>query len=349
MAETSYTYTLLSFPNHKVASDRLLSEIRASSIVTAVGYINTDAANCYIFFKDALSTGDKNNLDALVAAHSGEPLPSEAQPVSVTNSSLTVNAMPPSGMKSNQISQNWCDKTTWWYSATHVSDETATTVDPERKVWSLAHQNVIDTYHGKLTGEEALPDYLVVVKVGGVTKGEQDPHYGTGGDYTVNYAAGTITFLSAVPGGTDPVVSYYHETGSTWIISPAAGEVWKLKGAESQFSDDVDMTDSMVYEVWAYDPNDPPNKMMVAFPDYYKTMSDFVNDANKAYPTIPAFGSPTNWRASKRPITVFAWDFQTTTPLVSSWGMELRVRLEHDTPYAGTFATGTFYFIREQE
>jgi hypothetical protein len=46
---------------------------------------------------------------------------------------------------------------------------------------------------------------------------------------------------------------------------------------------------------------------------------------------------------------VFAWDFQTTTELTSSWGMELRVRLEHDTAYGGTFATGTFYFIREQE
>lgn len=353
MPTTRYEFTVNadeSFLNRKVDLARFEKEIRDSAIVVALaGSPQIVDGNCCIDFRDALVPGDVHILEAVVKAHAGEPLPSGAQEVILSESktALVVNAMPPTGLKSNQISQNWCDKTTWWYSATHVSNETATTTDPDRKVWSLSHQYIIDTYHGKLTGEESLPDYRVVVTVGGVQKAEQDPHYGTGGDFVVDYGAGTIAFTESL-GSDPPVVSYYHESGSTWAIRPTAGEIWKLKGAESQFSDDVVMNDSMVYEVWAYDPNDLPNKMMVAFPDYYKSIADFVNDANKAYPPIPAIGGP-GWRGNKRPVYVFAWDFQTTTELVSSYGMELRVRLEHDAPYGGTFATGTFYFIREQE
>lgn len=345
----SYEYTISTdFPNGKVDPSRLGAEIRASAIVTALEGSQTSGDTCTIIFKADLSAGDKTILDGIVAAHSGEPLPSETTTVEVTNPALTVFSMPPVGLKSNQISQNWCDRTTWWYSSAAAEDEVATTTDPERKVWSLAHQFVIDVFHGKLTGETMLAEMRVVVVVGGVTKTEQDPHYGTGGDFVVDYAAGTITFFESIGAGDDPVVSYNYENGSTFIIHPNDGEVWKLKGSEAQFSEDVEMTDSMVYEVWAYNPYDPPNKIMVAAPDYYKTIDDFINDSNKAYAEIPALGG-SGWRGSTKKKSVFAWDFQTTTELVAEWGMELRVRLEHDTVYGGTFATGTFYFIREDE
>jgi hypothetical protein len=268
--------------------------------------------------------------------------------VQVENQSLVVQTIPPEGLKSNKISQNWCDRTTWWYSSVPVEDETATTTDGERKVWQLAHTNVIDVFHGKLTGENMLADLRVVVTVGGETKAEQDPHYGAGGDFTIDYAAGTITFFESVAAGNDPVVSYNYENGSTYVIQPDPGEVWKLKGSEAQFSEDVEINDTMVYEVWAYNPLDLPNKVMVAEPDEYLTIYDFINDANKAYPSIPPLGG-SGWRGTQVKVQVFAWDFQSTTDLLSSYGMELRVRLKHDTPYGGTFATGTFYFLRSEE
>jgi hypothetical protein len=348
MAATKYTFSISTdFPNHKVASDRLLSEVQASVIVTAIDRVDTDGDACNVWFKDILGSSDETALDGIVAAHSGEPLPADPTQVTIAGSTtvLPIQALPPAGLKSNQISQNWCDKTTWWYSSIKVTNETATTSDAERKIWSVVHSPMIDVYHGKLTGERSLTDHRVSITVDGVLKTEQDPHYASGGDYVVDYAAGTITFTEAIAAGVSPLVSYYYENGSTWVIAPAPGEVWRLKGAESQFSDDVEMLDTMVYEVWAYNPADLPNKIQVCTPDCYNSMQDFVNDANKAYPAIPAIGG-TGWRGSKRPITVFAWDFQTTTDLDSSWGMELRVRLEHNTPYKGTFATGTFYFIR---
>ncbi len=81
---TTYTYSISgNFPNHAVAPDRLTVEIDQSTIVTALVSITTDGDNCYILFKDVLSVGDKATLDAIVAAHSGIPLPLAVQPVSL--------------------------------------------------------------------------------------------------------------------------------------------------------------------------------------------------------------------------------------------------------------------------
>ena len=349
MAKSTHTFSIsLDFPNHKVDTSRLWDEVQDSDITIALDDIGTVGDACSIVFKAELSTEEEATLASLVAAHSGEPKDPPTTPVQVANPTLKVLALPPEGSKANKISQNWCDRTTWWFSSVAVEDETATTTDPERKVWSVSRQNIIDVFHGKITGENLLADRRVVVVVNGVTKEEQDPHYGTGGDFIVDYAAGTVTFFESVPAGNDPSVSYNYENGSTFIIEPSPGEIWKLKGSEAQFSEDVEINDTMVYEVWAYNPYDPPNKIMVASPDEYRTIYDFINDANKAYPSVPPLGG-TGWRGSQQKVQVFAWDFQSTTPLISSYGMELRVRLAHDTPYGGTFATGTFYFLREDE
>lgn len=357
--QTAYQYSVYNdFPNHIVDSSRLHQEILGSDISVSLIGVNVTDGYCYVDFRDILVIKDKTTLDTIVSTHSGAPLPTTALPVAIESSAvpitinttapLNVNALPPSGLKRNMISMNWCDKTTWFYNAKPVIDETPTTTDGYRKVWKLAYDTVIDVYHGKLTGEASLSEMRVKVVLDGLTLTEQDPHYGVGGDYVVDYSTGTITLANSADAGTDPIVSYYREDGSLWIMSPAEGESWKLKGAESQFSEDVIMTDTLVYEVWAYNPYDLPNKVMVVAPDEYKTMYDFINDANKSYPLIPALGGP-GWRGSPKQISVFAWDFQTTTDLVSSYGMELRVRLEHDAPFEGTFATGTFYFIRESE
>lgn len=90
MAATNYTYSIANdFPATGLASDRLAKEIRDSSIVTALDKITTSDDVCNIWFKDALSAADKTTLDGdttspaggLIAAHSGEPLPTAVAPV----------------------------------------------------------------------------------------------------------------------------------------------------------------------------------------------------------------------------------------------------------------------------
>jgi len=77
-----YTYSISAdFPHLKVAPDRLMEEICASAVVTALGNVGTVGDVCTVTFKAALSSGDKTILDSLVAAHSGEPMPGDALPV----------------------------------------------------------------------------------------------------------------------------------------------------------------------------------------------------------------------------------------------------------------------------
>lgn len=84
MAETTYSFSISTdFLNGSVSPDRLTQEIRASAIVTALAHINTSSDDCDVVFRDVLSGGDETLLDDLVAAHSGEPLPSEPTVVQI--------------------------------------------------------------------------------------------------------------------------------------------------------------------------------------------------------------------------------------------------------------------------
>lgn len=79
---TTYTYSIANdFPpgggSGKINPSNFVSEIQASSIVTALTGVNTDGDVASVFFKDALSVADKTTLDGnttgpaggLIAAH----------------------------------------------------------------------------------------------------------------------------------------------------------------------------------------------------------------------------------------------------------------------------------------
>jgi len=70
---TTYTYT-----KSPVSLDRLTLEVRASAITVALDHLQLDGTDqLSLVFKAELPTADKDVLDALVAAHTGEPLPPE--------------------------------------------------------------------------------------------------------------------------------------------------------------------------------------------------------------------------------------------------------------------------------
>lgn len=79
MALTKYTYAISAFtglvsPYTRPDVGRLTQEIDVSAIITAIDHIDCSATSCDIWFKDALSGGDKTILDGIVAAHTGRPL-----------------------------------------------------------------------------------------------------------------------------------------------------------------------------------------------------------------------------------------------------------------------------------
>lgn len=81
---TEYDYT-----KSPCAIDRLTQEIQQSNIVTSLAHCNLFGDALTIFFNADLSGPDKTTLDAIVAAHSGVPLPSNTpQPVSIQTASV---------------------------------------------------------------------------------------------------------------------------------------------------------------------------------------------------------------------------------------------------------------------
>lgn len=266
--------------------------------------------------------------------------------------------------RTNFYSHNWCDKTTWYEQAIRVVAETATD-DGAHTVYSLAHANVIDIYHGKLTLEDTLKDasnnsYRVVVKVNNVTKTEQDPHTASGGDYVIDYLLGKITFLSALSGDDVVTATYHYATGSRFTMKPLAGKMLAMDMAECQFSADVVINDSVLFEVWgnveAFAPQYlqsnggpyPVGYKLLLQKFVYKGIQDFMNDSFRAYPTYPAIGGD-SWRGAAQPTIVFDWDYLASTNIKASQGVELRCYLQHDAVFGGTFATVTFYSTSQPE
>lgn len=68
-----YTYPISAFVNG-LDVDAFIFEIRASSIVVALDYVDTNTTDVDVYFKDTLSVPDEATLTALVTSHSGEPL-----------------------------------------------------------------------------------------------------------------------------------------------------------------------------------------------------------------------------------------------------------------------------------
>ena len=363
-----YTYPIAAFPNHKVASDRLTQEIQGSVILTALDYINTNADDCDIWFRDTLSTGDKGILDSLVASHSGEPLPQPVQAVSLhcieptPQGRFPTAAARPVAPKLTFISPNWCDKTTWYGGSTEIVDEVATD-SGNHTTYTLAHQYMIDVYHGKITFEEQLKDddgsnYRVTVKVNDVAKTEQDPHYASGGDYIIDYAAGSVTFLAALQPADVVKVTYHYAGKATFVLKPAAGKRLYVGSVEVQFSEDIVLNDTFSFQAYGlvdvFAPQLMPGvpsgtKIPIGDPLVYKTMNDFLNDSNGAHPAYPACGGA-GWRALKKAAYIFTWDYTVgTTCLEAAYGVEIHVDLQHDTPCGGAFGVATFYCTSEDE
>jgi hypothetical protein len=72
MENYKYSYTTNQFPNNKYSLSKIDREIRASSIVTALDYLNGNNIGVDVFFKAELGSNDITILNGLVSVHDGE-------------------------------------------------------------------------------------------------------------------------------------------------------------------------------------------------------------------------------------------------------------------------------------
>lgn len=279
-----------------------------------------------------------------------------------------ISTFPTEGSSVNIFSHDWCNPTTWYTQAVRVVDEVATD-SGDQITWNLSRQNIIDTYHGKITGEDFLSDsggnsYRVSVTVDGVAKAEVDPHTGVG-DFTVDYANGKIVFGSALNVGAVVKATYHYENGSLFIVAPDSGKRLLLKRVEVQFTDNINITDTIKFipyglvDVFApslvNNPYPSGTKIPINDGTVYKTMQDYINESNGAQPKIIDLGgSSSNWRASQNKTVILVWDYMTVDYISSAAGVELHTYLDHDTPFSSINTTpasaiATFYCLSEDE
>jgi len=262
------------------------------------------------------------------------------------------------------ITPNWSDKTSWYYAATKcVAQELVDQGDQLHYRSPTYPKSWVDNYHAKYTGE----DFLVTkdgdvprlkVYVDGVQKTEQDPHYGSGGDFVVDYSNGEVTFLTTLSAAAVVTCDVWESGSSLWVIKPISGKLLKVIGSEVQFSTDVLIKDSTIFaaygpvDVFAPDltPTPYPSGTMIPLgnPTIYKTKMDFINESNGSMPRVlktEEVGA--TWRDLQVDVDLLPWDYKAVKRLVDfpvlNSSMELRIYLEHDEPMGGTNATATFY------
>jgi hypothetical protein len=277
-----------------------------------------------------------------------------------TDGVARVSVERPEGSRYTAITPNWCDKTTWYWDSEkktgqvldHVSGYTVYESPTEGAVW-------VDNYHGKYSNEDFLLNHdgqvpRLKVYVNDVEKTEQDPHTGSGGDYTVDYTLARVTFLSALT-DTDVVKVDVWEVGSsTWNLVPETGKKLKITTSEVQFSKDILIKDTVLFqpegpvEIFAPelcpDPYPAGTYIPLGNPVVYKTMLDFVNEANGSMPLIPSTtGTPKSWRDLQEDVVVYPWNYQAVTEV--DYPVRIAVSLQHDVELGGTVATATFYCL----
>lgn len=236
-------------------------------------------------------------------------------------------------------SHNWCDRTTWYGQSVPVLAETLSD-SGDGLTFTSEHPNWIDLSHGKLYREDIISaPYLPVIKVDGVVQTERAPFAVSGGDYHIDYALGQVIFASAQTGIV--TADYSYENGSMFVVSPSAGKVLWVEKSEVQFSLDVELLANIHFQAWAYNPQDLPNKAPASSRTTYKVARDYVDEAQGVYPQVPAFGGTS--RGLQIGHLVFPFNYLQLKELQSSYGLEIRVWVEGDVKFGGTFATATFY------
>jgi len=284
------------------------------------------------------------------------------RPIKSTLNHEIIELAPPVGKRLDFISINWCDKTTWYPESKQVTDETLTDSGDQLTFDPAVERPWVDVMHGKLTGERKLrAQYQPSIEVDTVAQTENSPGQ-TDGDYSIDYTTGKVTFNSAQT-GTVVAKSYYYEDGSLWVIKPAEGKLLRLTYVEVQFSENIGLTDTVIFEPYGpvemyapqyWDQNDPPGPyptgtmIPLGNQTVYQTIQDYINEAEEAYPSIPAMGGQNggdSWRAMNGPVHIFRWPYERrgTTDLTASSKVEIRIKLESNKDFGGDIAVASFY------
>jgi len=362
MAITVYNFSIVDdTANGAVAPRNLDAEIRAHlDIPVELDGITIVGNDLNISFQDALSVSAETALDGVVAAHDGVVTVKAAQPLSASGTPLYMPEWR-EGNPAEFISPNWASKETWYQQSVRVTNEVLTD-SGDGLTFNSANTWWVNLTNGKVSNEHLWsPSHAAVITADDVAMTES-PTGTTSGDYQIDYENGTVTFNSS-QSGKSIKATYSYAGASDFLIEPAEGSTIRLTAVECQFSADLDLTDSIIFQfeglVQAYAPqlvNDVDPDYVTSFPTgtriplgpprIYKTMYDYIAEAQRAYPEIPTLGGA-GWRGITSPLHIFRWPYQedATRDLDATKGARIRISLATDTPFVGSYATVTLYAV----
>ena len=256
---------------------------------------------------------------------------------SVTNA-VEVVIHKPDVVSTELVTHDWTKKKTWYNKSVQVVDEILSD-SGDGLTFNSANTFWIDLYHGNVYDEDTIMAatsnlYKVEIQIDDVLQDFED-------GYTIDFDTGNVVFGSSQSGNVIKA-TYSYATTSEWVLKPNAGKTIIIEHSEIQFSVNSVLHSPIQFEIWAYDPNDPPNKIMYTAKKY-KNGKDLIGTANQGQGYIPAFDN------LSQNILVFPWNYVGVIPVNYSQGTELRVRIMDDQPYVGEYATGTFYISVKDE
>lgn len=252
------------------------------------------------------------------------------------------------------FTHNFCDKTTWYTKSVKITE--TPTDSGNHTTYNLSHQNVIDLTHFKITKEERIlaPDtgtYQPIVTVDNVVKEEQDSHYMSGGDYTINYTTGVLTFLTPLTELNVVSITYYYATTSEFYIQHDHTDI-NINAVEVQISDDIILTDSLMYTpvglADTYAPELVPGVLpsgswiQVGLPTIWNSVLDIINESNCSYPPYEAIGGIGN-RGLQCKTFIFSFDYTAAEAVPCSLDIAIEVKTKHHEKLDGTYGIATFY------
>lgn len=182
--------------------------------------------------------------------------------------------------------------------------------------------------------------------------------------YTINYAAGEVTFASTQTGTI--TANYHYATTSDFILKPKEGHVLYIEHAEVQFSIGGHLNDSLLFEIWAGGPYG--YAAMEGYSDaqydagfgqrriYYRSIVDFINYGNEGIGKITKtcdnseHSIMNGGNCITQDVAIFPFKYISVIGLKYSDAALLRIKLRNDIPVSdGEIATCTFYLECESE
>jgi hypothetical protein len=318
----------------------------------------------------------------LLVVHNDAPSAPVASLVDIGNKPTVFARKPAGTIRSYGFGVNFCDRTTWLTLAQQVVAEAVGTGDGAATNFSLAHgdtplagERILDLYHGKIADEDNLPapkdptgtaapagyfhttpgngsvsGYKVIVKVAGVEKTERKYAKTSGGDYTLNYVTGQITFAAA-PADAAAVTATYWYVPATYAqqglvsIRPPVGKKWIINKVEVQYSKTTELTDTVLVGVFDNNGN------ALARPTKLKNIRDIISWTNGAFPEIAAHGGAL--RGITAAVIIQRWDYESAIELFNLGTptnyvpYELRVWLDEGVEATGEWMSVVFYGLEE--